>query len=466
MQIKRELDRLFNPSSLAMVGASKDEYKTGSRFLKGIIERGFKGRIYPVNPKETEIMGLKSYPGLLSIPGEVDLVYITVPASAVPQIVAECSQKGVKFVVVHSAGFSETGTEGKKLEEAMLENTGKGRTRIVGPNCMGIYSPVAHINTVTSRSSPDDETGPVAFVGQSGWATENVIQMGTERGLRFSKVVSIGNQSDLNMAELLEYFADDTGTGVIGFYIEGLSNGREFFQIAREVSRKKPVIVWKTGRSEVGVRAAASHTGSLAGNSVVFDAALAQSGVISAGNLEELLDLLVGFSCPVLPNGNRVGLLGEAGGGGVASADAAEALGLKVPTLSPHNQRTLTDTLKRVIPFFSNASNPVDLVWGPPGDSFQLIIQCMRLILEEVDTLVRISYTVFDDRFVEEVTRLRDETGKPIIVVPAHPSERRDGMELLAKNGIPTFSIPERAMRVLAAMVRYWEYQQSVGSSG
>jgi len=456
----KELDRLFNPTSLAMVGASKDERKTGARFLKGLIDRGFRGKLYPVNPRETEIMGLRSYPSLLDIPGEVDLVYVIVPASAVPQVIAECSQKRAKFAVVHSAGFSEAGAEGKKLEEEMLKIAREGGTRIIGPNCMGLYSPQAHINTITSRASIDDETGSVAFVGQSGWATENIIQMGSERGLRFSQVVSIGNQSDLSTKDLLEYFADDTSTRVIGFYIEGIKHGREFLRLARQISKKKPIIVWKTGRTEGGARAAASHTGSLAVNSVVLDAALRQNGIISARNLEELMDLLAAFASPVLPSGNRVGLLVEAGGGAVAGADAAEALGLEVPTLSPKNQRELMDKLKGVIPFFSNPSNPVDLVWGPPSDSFQLVIKCMRIILEEVDSLVRISYAVLDDHFVKAMTDLRDETKKPVLFVPAHPSERRDGLELLTKNGIPTFTIPERAMKVLSAMIHYSNYRQ------
>ena len=459
MKRNQELDLLFNPSSLAMVGASKDERKIGWQFLKGLIGSGFKGKLYPVNPKESEIMGLRNYRSVLDIPGEVDLAIVTVPAGTVPQVMAECSQKGVRFAVVHGAGFSELGAEGKKLEEEMLKFARQGGTRIIGPNCMGLYSPKAHINTITSLSASKDEVGPVAFVGQSGWVTENVIQQGYERGLRFSKVVSIGNQSDLTFQDLLEYFASDTDTKVIALYIEGIKRGKEFLQLARQISKKKPIIVWKVGRTEVGVRAAASHTGSLAGNNVVFDAALVQGGVAIARNLEELIDLTVGFTCPVLPQGNKVGLLVEAGGGAVAGADAAEALGLEMPTLSTEAQQELVDTLKGVIPPFSSPINPVDIIWPPMDTRAQLLMQCSRIMLKEIDAMVMVSYAVYDDDFVKEATGVRGEMGKPIFIIPAHPSLHRDGMSLLTKNGIPSFTIPERAVKTLSAMVRYSNYR-------
>jgi len=191
-----EFVQLFNPSSLVFVGASKDERKIFTRFLKGIIEKGYKGNIYPVNTNETEILGLRTYRTVLDIPDELDLVYVVVPAKAVLQVISECSQKGARFAVIHSAGFSELGEGGKKLEQEIVQVARKGGTRIIGPNCMGIYSPASHINTIAPETISEDEVGPVAFIGQSGWVPENIIQMGYERGVRFSKVVSIGNQGD------------------------------------------------------------------------------------------------------------------------------------------------------------------------------------------------------------------------------------------------------------------------------
>ncbi len=451
----QDLDRLFNPSSLAIIGASKDSAKSGGQFLKGLIDSGFKGKLYPVNPRETEIMGLRNYRSILDVPEEVDLAYLTVPAITVPQVMAECGQKGVRFVVVHSAGFSELGAEGKKLEEEMLEIARQNGTRIIGPNCMGIYSPKAAINTITYLPPDEEESGSVAFVGQSGWVSENFILMGHERGLRFSNIAHIGNQSDLTIQDLVEYFANDPNTKVIALHIEGIKRGRELFQLAKQVSMKKPIVAWKAGRTGVGVGAAASHTGSPPSNSTVSDAALAQSGIAVANNLEELIDLTVGFSCPVLPAGNKVGLLVDTGGAAVAAADVTEVLGLEIPILSAAAQQELAYELQGVVPPFSSPKNPVDLVWPPVGRILPLFVQCSRIMLREVDALVMVCYARYDDQFVKEMIDLRDRSGKPVLVIPGHPSEQRAGMNSLIRNGIPSFTIPERAMKSLSAMVDY-----------
>ncbi len=460
MENIQEMDRLFNPASLAMVGASREAHKSGTLFLKSLLSCGFKGKLYPVNPTETEVLGLKCYPSVLDIPDEIDLAILAVPARIIPKVMAECSQKRVKFAVVHSAGFSELGPEGKALENEMLAVARQGGVRVIGPNCMGLYSPGAAINTITFRNTSMNEVGPVAFAGQSGWVTENVIEMGYERGLRFSKVVSIGNQSDLTIEDMMEYFACDPQTRVMAFYVEGIKRGREFLEKARQASKKKPVIVWKAGRSEIGARAAASHTGSLAGSGTVIDAALVQGGVIPARNLDEVIDLAAGFACPVLPQGKRVGLLVEAGGGAVAGSDAAETYGLELPVLSPESQRMLVETLKGIIPPFAGPKNPVDLVWAPAESSTRLFMECSRIMLREVDAVVMVSYSIFDEHFAQEAVRLRDETKKPILVVPGHATERREGMALLTRYGIPALTLPERAMKVLAAMVGYSEHRK------
>ncbi|MBI4304475.1 MAG: hypothetical protein HY665_09100, partial [Chloroflexi bacterium] len=366
------------------------------------------------------------------------------------------SRKNVRFAVVHSAGFSELGAEGKKLEEEMLRFARQSGTRIVGPNCMGIYSPTAAINTIAAFSDEQiNETGPVAFVGQSGWVTENVIQMGYERGLRFSKVVSIGNQSDLTIEDMLEYFAHDADTRVIGFYVEGLKQAKRFFRLAGQVSQSKPIIVWKAGRTNAGSRVVASHTASIAGNNVVVDAALMQSGATIARNLDELMDLMVGFTSPSLPRGNKLGLLVEAGGGAVAGADSAEALGFEIPLLSAQAQKEIIEELKSLSLPFSNLKNPVDLVWSPGENAVQVLTQCARIISREVDAIVMISYTEVNDNFAQAFRQLIDETGKPVFLLPGHPGEHRNEMSLLTRNGIPTFIIPDRAIKTLQAMLRY-----------
>lgn len=460
--MSEKLDELFNPSSVAVIGASSYDQKGGGFLLRGLLKTTFKGGLYAVNPNEAEIMGLRSYPSILDIPAKIDLAIIAVPARLAPQVMAECGAKGVKFAVVHSAGFSESGAQGRELEDELLRLARQSNIRVVGPNCMGLYCPRSGLNTVVPEAKLGDEAGPVAFVGQSGWATEDFIEMGHERGLRFSKVVSIGNQIDLSIEDFLSYFADDVETGVIACYIEGVKRGREFFRLASQVSRKKPVIVWKGGRTEAGAKAAMSHTGSLASNSAVFSAALRQAGVISARDLEELIDLTVGFTCPTMPPGNRLGVLVESGAGAVVAGDLHEALGLSLPRLSLEAQRELTETVQGIIPTFQSRHNPVDLLWITYDHAVPVFLRASRVILKEVDAILVVIYTPLDEQFAASIASLRDEVGKPVFIIPGHATRETAGMSLLVKKGIPTFPIPDTALKVLGAMVHYAEYRCQV----
>jgi acyl-CoA synthetase (NDP forming) len=454
------LDRLFRPSSVAIIGASNFDERGGGFLLKGLIKNNFKGKLYPVNPKESEIMGLRGYPTVLDIPEEIDLAIIAVPAQVVPRVMAECGHKGVKFAVIHSAGFAEFGTRGKALEDEVLQLAQQSGMRVVGPNCMGLYCPQVGLNTIVPAAKFTDGDGAIAFLGQSGWVTGNFILMGYERGLTFSKVVSVGNQTDLTIEDFLEYLSADNQTKVIGCYIEGIKRGREFLQLVKEISQKKPVIVWKAGRTEVGIRATASHTGSLAGDSAVFDTALKQSGAVIARNLDELVDLAVGFTCPVLPCGNRVGVVVEAGGGAVAIADRLQALGLEMPILSEKTQQELITALQSSVTVVPAWQNPVDssfpLNW-PTGSTF---LQCSRIMSPEVDAIIVVDYALLDEQLATQVAALRDETGKPVIIIPGNPTMRKQEMSRLVRRGIPTFTIPERALKALAAMVSYANYHR------
>jgi len=239
-----DLKKLFQPESIAIIGASQDELKSGGMFVSGLLKDGYQGTVYPINRKETQIMSLKSYPNVLDVPGEIDLAVIAIPAPGVPQVISECAQKGVKFAVVHSVGFSELGAEGRELENRMVEAARRGGVRIVGPNCMGIFSAKGHINTIVPHARVTMEPGNVAFVGQSGWVSENMTRVGSERGLRYSGIVSIGNQSDLTVEDFLEYFGNDPETKVFAAYIEGIKQPRRFLKLVEEISPRKPIIVW------------------------------------------------------------------------------------------------------------------------------------------------------------------------------------------------------------------------------
>ena len=449
------LERLFRPSSVAIVGASNYTQKGGGFLLNGLVTNGFKGTLYPVNPRESEILGLRSYPTVTDIPGEIDLAIIAVSARLVPQVLSECGQKGIKFAVVHSAGFAEVGTQGEALEKEMLDIARRSGIRFVGPNCMGLCCTGVGLNTIRPRSRLLDGSGGVAFLGQSGWVSENFIGMGNDRGLRFSKVVSVGNQADLSIEDFLEYLGADAQTRVIGCYIEGVKQGRKFMQLVRQISPTKPIIVWKAGRTEAGVRAASSHTASLAGNSNIFDVALRQSGAVIAHNLEDLIDLAIGFTCPVLPDGNRLGVVVEAGGGGVATADTHEALGLEMPVLSKASQKELTNILDDSVVALPNLLNPVDIVWPLNWATGWATLKCLRVVLKEVDAALAIDYAPLNERLAVKIAALRDETKKPIIIIPGDSIEQKRGMGRLVRKGVPSFAIPERGLRVLAAMVRY-----------
>lgn len=458
---RNSLDPLFNPSSLALIGASKDVAKAGGRLLKSLIDNGFAGRLYPVNPKEPEIMGLRSYPSILAVPGEVDVAILVTPAEMAPDIMAECAARGVKFAIIHSAGFGEMGNEGKERQVRVLEAASQGGVRIVGPNCMGLYSPRARINTIVTDVFLPPEEGSAACFGQSGWVTENFILMGHQRGLRFSQVISSGNQIDLSAEDYLEYFGADPQTKVIAAYIEGIKDGRRFLEVAKRVSREKPIIVWKPGASDAGARAVASHTGSLAGSDAIFSAVARQAGLLRVHTLEELIDLALAFSSTCLPKGNRVGLLVESGGGAAAAADACSSLGLEVPTFPEEIRGALRDFLTGTIPPSAGFANPVDLVWPPFEESPRLFLGCLEIMAPAVDCFIVIDYYPFtDEKFMKSLAALRDKLGKPITVIPGHPSLSVEGMSLYARSGLPTYPTPERAARALAALWRYSQWRR------
>ncbi|MGA8848916.1 MAG: CoA-binding protein [Dehalococcoidia bacterium] len=461
-----DLKYLFQPRSIAIIGASQDESKSGAMFVAGLLKDGYKGIIYPINRKESEIMSLKAYPSVLDIPDDVDLAVMAIPAPGVPQVMAECAKKGVRFAIVHSVGFSELGSEGKVLEQQVLEAARAGGVRVVGPNCMGIVSPRSNINTITPHTRLPMEPGGLGFVGQSGWVCENVSRLGSERGLRFSGIISIGNQSDLSIEDFLEYFGNDTETRVIAFYIEGIKKASHFFKLAGNISPKKPIIVWKGGSSNLGARAAASHTGSIAGNYALFEAISRQKGIISAQSLEELMDLAVVFSCPYLPNGNEVGLLIEAGGGAVASSDACARAGLHISPLPSDAQQKLQEFLKDKIPPSPSLANPVDLVWVPSKEAPLIYATCLEIMAEAVDSCLMICYArINDDWFLSRLQGIRDGTKKPIIVVPGNSIDQREGMGKTTNLGIPAFAMPNNAVKALAALTRRAEYLKSLSDS-
>ena len=454
-----DLKYLFEPRSVALVGASRDNTKSGGMFIKRMLEDGYPGKIYPVNRRETEIMGLPCYKSVSEIPGEVDMAILAVPAAAIQDSVQDCARKGVKFGIVHAVGFSEMGADGRSAEAEVVRIARSGGVRLIGPNCMGIYTSRARINTIVPVTSLPMEPGNVGFVGQSGWVSEMFLRHGGERGLRFSGVISIGNQCDLHVEDLIAYWGSDPNTSVIAAYVEGVKDARRFMEMVGRVCPKKPVIIWKGGSSELGARSAASHTGSLAGSYQVFQAMCRQTGIIAASGMEDLLDLAVAFTSPVLPQGKNVGLLIEAGGGAVASSDACAREGLETRQLSPATQARLADYLRDKVPPSNNRKNPVDLVWVPEEGGTKIYVDCLEMIMPEVDACLVITYPyIKEDWFRQRMCEIRDRLKKPIVLMPANASDQVEGMPKAVRDGLPVYLMPDNAIHCIAAMLKRAEY--------
>ncbi|MDP7470121.1 MAG: CoA-binding protein, partial [Dehalococcoidia bacterium] len=324
------LDYLFHPRSIAIVGASADPAKRGHTYLAQLQGFGYPGGLYPVNPKGGTIMGMPVYPTLSDIPGDVDYVISVVPAEKLPPVIEECAQKGVKVLQLFTAHLGETGET--EMEQRIVEQSRRAGIRLLGPNCMGIYSPQER---VTFRFGWSGLSGPVSFISQSAGHTSEVVYQAQVRGLGFNKVVSYGNAADITESELLSYLAHDHQTGIIAAYIEGVKDPERFPTALREAAEHKPVIVIKVGRTPAGTRATRSHTASLSGSDSVIEAIIRQSGAIRVNTLEDLVDMLVAFNYLSPPTGRNIAAIGSGGGGSVLVCDEFEAQGLSVPPLPP-----------------------------------------------------------------------------------------------------------------------------------
>jgi len=356
---KPALDHIFHPETIAIAGVSDDTagFNAGKNFLNILLDAGYRGKIYPLNPKGGRVSGLKIYTSLEDIPGSVDYIISAVPARYAPELMADCIAKKVKLVHFFSAGFSESGEEeGKQLELQIAAMARQGGVRITGPNGMGLYCPETGL---TFTQSLPAESGPFGLLSQSGGNSTYVIRESGSRGLYFSKAVSYGNAADLNETDFLEYFGDDPETEIIGAYIEGVRDGRRFASVLREVASKKPVIIFKSGITEAGGRTAASHTGAIAGAEKTWDSLLKQAGVVRVHSLDELVDTALIFRFMSPPEGKNIAVVGFGGGTGVQATDACSNSGLNTPLLPPEIRQKLKDIWSTEAG--SSFRNPVDL---------------------------------------------------------------------------------------------------------
>ncbi len=451
------VEALFNPRSIAVIGASRKPGKIGHDLLKNIIEYGYKGKIYPINPKADEILGYKAYPSIKDVPEDVDVAIIVVPAQYVLDVARECGEKGVKVLVVITSGFGEVGNV--EAEEKLLEIGKKYGMRILGPNIFGyVYTPARLNATFGPR---DVLEGPIAFITQSGALGIALMGWTIMEEIGLSSIISTGNMIDLDVIDLSKYLAEDQYTRVITIYLEGLKegSGRRFIEEMREITKKKPVIVIKAGRSERGRLAVASHTGSLAGSDKLYDAAFKQAGVIRAYNIEEMFDWARALATQPVPRGEKTIIITNGGGVGVLATDSSEEYG--VPLINP--SETLKQKLRETMPWFGSPKNPVDLTGQAGVDNY---VKALETAFEsdEVDNIVLLycRTTVLDPRdLAKAVVKIYDkyrEAGKPLVAGFVGGLDTLEAIKILNKNNIPTYPSPERAVSSLSKIIEYRRY--------
>jgi acyl-CoA synthetase (NDP forming) len=479
-----EFAPVFYPQAHAIIGASSNGRKFGGRYLQALLNFGYSGRLYPVNPQETEVQGLRTFPSVTDIPEVVDFASVAVPARAVPGVVEECLAKGVRAVQVLSAGFREVSEEGRELERQLSATAARG-IRIVGPNCFGVYCPGGGLTILPGDNLPK-ESGPVGFISQSGGYAIRVPRRADGLGIRFSKVVSYGNACDINECDLLEYLGQDPETRIIAGYIEGVRDGRRFFELLKQVSREKPVILWKGGLTQGGARAVQSHTASLAGDEAVWDAVFRQTGAIRANGLEELLDTVLAFVHLKPFTGRRVSPFGGGGGIGVAAADTFERVGLSVPVFPA----ALQSKLEGFIPAAgASARNPVDVASPfPPPPMLRAVMETVCeeadvdiIVVDEIEMAMAMPRPGENARppeayydLAQVPVDIHDRFGKPTVIVLPVEAVRADTTEaegnrrrirdFFLEHGLPVYLTKERAARALANFIGYHRRREAVST--
>ncbi|MBN1380880.1 MAG: CoA-binding protein [Deltaproteobacteria bacterium] len=461
--IVQQLDHIFKPKSVAIIGASSQIEKWGGRLLYRALHSNYRGNIYPVNPKAKEIFGAKAYADVRDIPGDVEMAVFTVMAAQMPAVMKACVEKGVRGGVIISADFAETGETGRKLEEETVRIARAGNLRFVGPNCNGIWCSASNLNMTPSE---DRTAGPVGFISQSGSFGGIAVRLTTAREYGLSKFIAIGNQGDLTAADYLEYLGEDDDTKVITMYMEGFKDGKRFFETARRVAARKPILMMKGGRSSAGSRATMSHTASIAGSDRVLDAICNQAGIIRVQQMEHLFFMAEPLFKQPLPKGKRVGILAN-GGQGVVASDNLTDLGMDVPEFTEDDSRKLKAMLP---PHAPTPRNPVDFAAGNFDSEEEVRVFDTLASLDSVDAVLTLvprdrsykeSYSEQRKHVIdaaEAFGRIPEKYGKPMIGLFWQRLEIIDG--ILREYKIPQFDNVEHAALAMSALVKYGEIKR------
>jgi len=455
------LETLFNPSSIAVIGASRDPKSVGYGILKSLVRgcvlssdycKSFRGKVYPINPKADFILGLKCFGNLNEIVDPIDLAVIAVPAKIVPLVLKECGKKKINYAVVISAGFAELGNEGKKLQDEIVKIAKANNIRMVGPNCLGIVRPYSNLNASFAPTMPPE--GPVGFISQSGALADSIIDWAVEQRYGLSTLISYGNRADLDVHDFISYLANDPKTKAIAIYLEGLKDGEKFIEVCKKVSKIKPIIILKAGKTEYGSKAISSHTGSLAGSYQIYKAAFKKAGVIEANTVEELFDLAKALAHQPPCKENSIAIVTNGGGCGVLCADSCYELGVNLAELKKSTIDKL-DKTEKMHPAYSKR-NPLDIIGDALPERYEAAI---NTLLEEdyihglivIQTLQTMTDPKEDALKVIEAQKKFPE--KPILCTYMGGLYSKQGGRLLEANGIPDFNDIRKAAVAMKVLI-------------
>ncbi|MBN1566696.1 MAG: acetate--CoA ligase family protein [Acidobacteria bacterium] len=452
------LDSLFRPRGVAVIGASNNTFSIGNRVVKNLITHNFKGGIYPVHPKESEILGLKAYPSILDVPGPVDIASIVVKSTMVPQVVEDCGKMGVKFVIIHTAGFSEMGPDGAKLQDALMDAARRYGVRVYGPNSQGVMNSDPDVSVYANFTFTPMRPGRASILAQSGGVAELLNLNLRKMGSGFRMYASHGNATDVNTNEILDYFGNDPETRTIIMHIESMKDTPGFIERCRRIARDKSILAIRTGRTAAAAKAVSSHTGSMMQQDSLTDSIFEHAGVMRFGTTEEMISAAYAFATQPVPAGPNVGIIANAGGPGIMCVDECVGHGLSLAKFSEETKAKLRAGL---IPE-SYVENPVDVAATANADHFGLAITCLN---EDpgVDSILIPMVTPF---FVDceaigrKIAEVAKTVTKPIIVVVMTNENWASTVETIKSAGIPVFDFPETGARVLAAMARYSEIRK------
>ena len=448
------LDKIFNPKSVAVVGASDEEGSVGYALMKNFLDSGFEGEVYPVNIRKKEILGLKAYQTVEQLPKTVDLAVIASPSKTVPEVLEQCGRVGIKGIIIISAGFKEVGPEGKALEDKLVEIKRKYGLRIIGPNCLGVIRPSINLNATFINRMP--KPGNIAFISQSGALGAAILDWAIHENIGFSNFVSVGSMIDVDFGDLIDYFGTDPKTRSILMYIEGITDARKFISAARHFARTKPIIVVKAGKFVISAKAAAFHTGYITGEDDIYDAAFKRAGIVRVEEMADLFNCAEVLGLQPLPKGPNLAIITNAGGPGVMAADALISRGGKLARLSP---RTM-EVLNNILPPYWNKENPIDILGDAEADRYQAVLKAC-LEDENVDGVL-IIYTAQAMAEPSEVAKAivevcKSDRRRNKIVLTSFMGYKavEEANRILNENGIPSYSTPEQAVKTYLYMYQY-----------